>query len=658
MQSTLRLRGFLFLLLIGISFCILIQSASAAGTNLVSNGDLELASSGSATVPQGWSQDSWGTITSVFTYPVAGKTSGKAAQVQVTKRTSGDAKWMFNHIPVSAGTTYTFSDDYLASVVTDVTVEFKMSNGSFTYVWLGNPPATNGVWGAFSAQIKAPTGVVSMSVLHDIESVGTLTIDNVSVANGTTTPPPAPVVTKPTISSFIATPASIMVGSSSLLSWSVANASSTSIDQGVGIVVGSSKSVSPTQTTTYTLTATNPGGSSTATTSVIVTQAPPAPPPPQPPASTSTNLVSNGTFEQGSTLPTGWNADYWGSLIATFTYPVTGKGGGKAVRAAVTNWKSGDAKWWFTHIPVSTHTMYQFSDDYASNVITNVSIEFKMSDGTFQYQWLANAPMSNGVWSTLVAQVTPPTGAVSMSVLHALDKNGTLQMDNVSVVALPSNPFSQGMVTLTLDDGLQSQYQNARPILKTAGVKAGFYIITTEPTSGDSGYMTWPNITTLKNDGFEIGGHTRTHPDLTLLTSAQAQAEIQGSYSDLVARGMTPKAFVYPLGGVSPAVEQLVRSAGYTVARGSYWGLNSPVADKLALYDMRLDKTTTLAQAKGWIDQAFADKRWLILEIHDVLPSGGDEYAISTAFFQSVVDYIKQKGIKTVTLQEGLGFMQ
>ena len=92
-------------------------------------------------------------------------------------------------------------------------------------------------------------------------------------------------------------------------------------------------------------------------------------------------------------------------------------------------------------------------------------------------------------------------------------------------------------------------------------------------------------------------------------------------------------------------------------ARASFFGLNSPTAEKYALYDIRLDKTTTLASAKELIDQAIADKRWLVFELHDVVGSGGDDLALSTSLFQSIVNYVKQTGIKTVTLQQGLQSM-
>jgi hypothetical protein len=74
----------------------------------------------------------------------------------------------------------------------------------------------------------------------------------------------------PMISSFVATPATITTGQNSVLSWSVANASSTSINNGLGTISSTSVTVSPSVTTTYMLTATNPGGSSTANVTVTV----------------------------------------------------------------------------------------------------------------------------------------------------------------------------------------------------------------------------------------------------------------------------------------------------------------------------------------------------------------------------------------------------
>jgi len=70
--------------------------------------------------------------------------------------------------------------------------------------------------------------------------------------------------TPPTIVSFTATPPAINAGQSSVLSWDVVGATLLSIDNGVGTVVGTSTTVTPTATTTYRLSATNAGGTVTA----------------------------------------------------------------------------------------------------------------------------------------------------------------------------------------------------------------------------------------------------------------------------------------------------------------------------------------------------------------------------------------------------------
>ncbi len=73
----------------------------------------------------------------------------------------------------------------------------------------------------------------------------------------------------PVIKSFTASPSSISPGESSSLKWSVSNATSITIDHGIGTVsTTGSKTVSPISTTTYTMTATNGDGSSTKSTTV------------------------------------------------------------------------------------------------------------------------------------------------------------------------------------------------------------------------------------------------------------------------------------------------------------------------------------------------------------------------------------------------------
>ncbi len=92
------------------------------------------------------------------------------------------------------------------------------------------------------------------------------------------TPPAKPTVT------MNASPSSITSGQTARLSWSSTDATDLNIDPGVGKVAPQgSTPVTPTESTTYSITATGPGGTATASASITVTAAPP-------PAATAPNL--------------------------------------------------------------------------------------------------------------------------------------------------------------------------------------------------------------------------------------------------------------------------------------------------------------------------------------------------------------------------------
>lgn len=101
--------------------------------------------------------------------------------------------------------------------------------------------------------------------------------------------PPAPPPAKPVISSFTVDPSTIERGQSATLRWSSQNATTATIDNGIGSVQpNGSRQVSPSATTTYRLTVTGPGGDASQTVTLRVTE--PAPPPPPPPPAPKQNI--------------------------------------------------------------------------------------------------------------------------------------------------------------------------------------------------------------------------------------------------------------------------------------------------------------------------------------------------------------------------------
>ena len=99
-------------------------------------------------------------------------------------------------------------------------------------------------------------------------------------------PPPAapPPAARPT-ATLTAEPSSIQRGQSSTLRWAAENATEVALQPGIGTVPAQgTRSVSPAESTTYTLAVRGAGGTADATARITVTAPPPPPPPPPPPA--------------------------------------------------------------------------------------------------------------------------------------------------------------------------------------------------------------------------------------------------------------------------------------------------------------------------------------------------------------------------------------
>ncbi len=100
--------------------------------------------------------------------------------------------------------------------------------------------------------------------------------------------------------------------------------------------------------------------------------------------------------------------------------------------------------------------------------------------------------------------------------------------------------------------------------------------------------MTWDDVHALSRLGIRIGAHTVTHPILSRLSEAEAQAEIRGSRAAIAAAcGSAPRAFAYPNGrshDYTDAVVRTVRDAGFTCAVTTRFGVNT---SRTSPYELR-----------------------------------------------------------------------
>ena len=119
-------------------------------------------------------------------------------------------------------------------------------------------PAVGGLTGTSVKVTRSTTTTYTLTVTNSFGSA-TAAVTVIVVAGS-----------PPSITSFVATPAKVTPGKSSTLSWAVTGSPRLVVNPGVGAVTGASLKVTPSATTSYTLTATNSFGSVTAALSVMV----------------------------------------------------------------------------------------------------------------------------------------------------------------------------------------------------------------------------------------------------------------------------------------------------------------------------------------------------------------------------------------------------
>jgi peptidoglycan/xylan/chitin deacetylase (PgdA/CDA1 family) len=75
-----------------------------------------------------------------------------------------------------------------------------------------------------------------------------------------------------------------------------------------------------------------------------------------------------------------------------------------------------------------------------------------------------------------------------------------------------AKPISPKSVVLTFDDGWESQYTLAYPLLQKYHYPATFFIATN--MIGKKQFMSWEELQNLNAHGMTVGSHTKSHANL------------------------------------------------------------------------------------------------------------------------------------------------
>lgn len=556
-----------------------LYDAAGANANRIPNGALEASDAADPTVPAGWSRGwPWGVNIASYDYPVAVGTdplisSGSAMSISYASYdgdvlSGGDAKWYTAPVPVTAGHRYLYQDAYSANTATYIVAEFfdaaqqHLSNAGYDLV----PPTVSGAWMTASASFVVPAGAAYMSVYHQLNSIGTLTLDNVSLNE-------------------IALPKQFERGLVSL-----------AFDDGYISHFSNAKTVL--------------NGSGLKGTFYAVSHI-------------SGLGVVNPSFELPDVVdagqPLGWFPS--GGNDSVLAYPVDGRTG-LAARLTTTNPESG-AGWSMAPVTVFANQSHEFRHHYKSTAESSVTIQVAKTDGTLAYMQsdgglvsapvaYATLPSSNDWVSYSTGGLWIPPESKSVSVRYGLVASGTLDIDDVNM---------------------------------------GAYL----------DFMTPDQLHELQAQGHEIGGHTETHASLTALPLEQALKEMGGSRLDFLSGGLTPVvSFAYPLGESNAVIQGSILGAGYTSARGTVPGFNGMDGNRFALASTMIMDGTTLEDIRQLINEAVADRSWLILTFHQILSTdavGRTLYTTTPERLEGIVNYLTTNNVSVRTVAEVAALM-
>lgn len=209
-----------------------------------------------------------------------------------------------------------------------------------------------------------------------------------------------------------------------------------------------------------------------------------------------------------------------------------------------------------------------------------------------------------------------------------------ISLGEVVAIAAQDLRYQHDVVAITFDDGYDEIYTKAFPILAAFRFPATIYLSTScietgqpfpfkygTPSESRGRPLRWEQAALMQESGLiEIGAHTHSHRNLTLLTRDEIRREIDQANELIVRRlGTDPIHFAYPWGRVSHAAKDYVDRSYQTAAVGGtcknpYGNIDLHTLRRVPIQrsDGRLFfqlKLKSYLQGEEWLRQIFDGRR-------------------------------------------------
>lgn len=250
----------------------------------------------------------------------------------------------------------------------------------------------------------------------------------------------------------------------------------------------------------------------------------------------------------------------------------------------------------------------------------------------------------------------------SNPVLNAQRELSPYSEASIANSQVPTEKRDSALIIFTFDDGNESDYVLAYPILKKHGIKGTSYISPYFPDHQAKRKLSWNQIKEMAAYGWDFEDHTYSHINMAKSTPEQIRKSMEQVNKAFVANGLkAPVALAYPYGKFSQDAINVVKEYR-AQARLAYYSDDFVDLSSVDRYqipcvsaDMRTEKR--LKEKERLVDKACSENGIIVFRVHclyknEVDDMGKEVVQTSSKLFEQLVSYCVEKGCTFTTMSK------
>ncbi len=206
-------------------------------------------------------------------------------------------------------------------------------------------------------------------------------------------------------------------------------------------------------------------------------------------------------------------------------------------------------------------------------------------------------------------------------------------------------PIPEKLVVLTFDDGPASGYTVVVPTLKSLGFGGSFYVCDFDSFhTRKDWYLTWRQMKSMADAGFEIGNHTMGH------VGGASIDPFLNMEDELLANNVPkPTTIAWPVHQVNTSTYPELAAHGYVFGRGGHFRPYRPTVDNP--FDIPCMGAGTMEEFEKSVRQATGG-RIVVLIYHGVPDIEHPAVSLDPAVFKAQMRYLKENHYRVIALRD------